>query len=232
MIKAPIPCQAQSRSAGCGTQREWRGIFTLPLCNGLAAAALEEWQTQIVLYVKPDSPPHLGHVSTRDGATTAQTEGLPDPQTAEKDLGCTAASDSQFLKWELQMRQGMSKVGRERKNRQRKNKGRTWRNRVKSHWGSASKAGKQLHCSPPGITNLESTPETMQWSNAYKNVCTWKKPLEESIPTGRYHGIFYTLHRLPQTFQEYYFIFSFRNSRYTLSTSGSTWLHLPLSICL
>lgn len=95
--------------------REWRGIFTLPLCNGLAAAALEEWQTQVVLYVKSDSPPHLGHVSTRDGATTAQTEGLPDPQTAKKDLGCTAASDSQFLKWELQMRQGMSKVGGRKK---------------------------------------------------------------------------------------------------------------------
>lgn len=164
------------------------------------------WQTQRVLHLKPDSPPHLGHVSTRNGATTPQTEHLLDPQTAVKDLGCTAASDShiqaQFLKTRIANEAGPEQAEGKKK-RQRNNKERTWTNRVKSYQGSTSKAGKQLHYSPPGITNLESTPETMRWSNAYKNACIRNKPLEGSIPTGRYHGIFYTLHRLPQTSQQY-----------------------------
>lgn len=93
---------------------------------------------------------------------------------------------AQFLKQELQMRQSMSKLRGKRRGRETTKGGHEqtqWRNQ-----GSTSKAGKQLHYPPPGITNLESTPETMQWSNAYKNACTWNKPLEGSIPIGRYHG--------------------------------------------
>lgn len=118
---------------------------------------------------------------------------LPLPPT------CRPNSWNRNCKWG----KAWARLGRGRKNRQRNNKGRTWTNKVKSHWGNASKAGKQLHYSPPGITNLEIDPEIMQWSNAYKNVCTLNKPLEGSIPTRRHHGIFYTLYRLPQTSQEY-----------------------------
>lgn len=147
----------------------------------------------------------LGACEHKDGATTHQTECLLDPQTAVKDLGCKAASDShmqtQFwngnCKWGRAWARWGEKTGRET------TKGGTRTNTVKSHWRSTSKAGKQLHYSPPDITNLESNPETMQWSNAYKNVCTWNKSLEGSIPSGRYHGIFCALYKLPQLFQEY-----------------------------